>query len=194
MTPWFHVRHVLLMPATCDCAWLLTMPIVATMRGHRSLALLDRSHHDPLEPCAPGEFRVFESVGCLQLFAFCLHCCNSDGRFATLFEICGYDCCDSSIQICLARQRIYLVLRRGCWGRARNPGSWLFWTADTWPVTFNVGKMRLAVTEPSPHLHPTCGYHNQKTEHSGIRLLMHLHRPLASHLPVHICSCKRRKN
>ena len=76
MTPWFHVRHVLLMPATCDCAWLLTMPIVATMRGHRSLALLDRSHYDPFEPCAPGEFRVFESVGCLQLFAFCLHCCN----------------------------------------------------------------------------------------------------------------------
>ena len=148
MTPCFHVRHVLLMPATCDCAWLLTMPIVATMRGHRSLALLDRSHHDPLEPCAPGEFRVFESVGCLQLFAFCLHCCNSDGRFATLFEICGYDCCDSSIEICLARQRIYLVLRRGCWGWARNPGSWLFWTADTWPVTFDVGKVWLAVTNP----------------------------------------------
>ena len=76
MTPWFHVRHVLLMPATCDCAWLLTMPIVATMRGHRSLGLLDCSHYDPFEPCAPGEFRVFESVGCLQLFAFCLHCCN----------------------------------------------------------------------------------------------------------------------
>ena len=76
MTPWFHVRHDLLMPATCDCAWLLTMPIVATMRGHRSLALLDHSHYDPFEPCAPGEFRVFESVGCLQLFAFCLHCCN----------------------------------------------------------------------------------------------------------------------
>ena len=61
MTPWFHVRHVLLMPATCDCAWLLRMPIVATMRGHKSLALLDRSHHDPLEPCAPGEFRVFKA-------------------------------------------------------------------------------------------------------------------------------------
>ena len=76
MTPWFHVRHDLLMPATCDCAWLLTMHIVATMRGHRSLGLLDRSHHDPFEPCAPGEFRVFESVGCLQLFAFCLYCCN----------------------------------------------------------------------------------------------------------------------
>jgi hypothetical protein len=69
MTPCFHVRHVLLMPATCDCAWLLTMPIVATMRGHRSLALLDRSHHDPLEPCAPGEFRVFESVGCFAVVA-----------------------------------------------------------------------------------------------------------------------------
>ena len=53
MTPWFHVRHVLLMPATCDCAWLLTMPIVATMRGHRSLPSLDRSHYDPFEPCAP---------------------------------------------------------------------------------------------------------------------------------------------
>ena len=63
MTPWLHVRHALLMQATCDCAWLLTMPIVATMRGHRSLPLLDRSHYDPLEPCAPGEFRVFESVG-----------------------------------------------------------------------------------------------------------------------------------
>ena len=25
-------------PATCDCAWLLRMPIVATMRGYRSLA------------------------------------------------------------------------------------------------------------------------------------------------------------
>ena len=23
-----------------------------------------------------GEFRLFESVGCLQLFAFCWHCCN----------------------------------------------------------------------------------------------------------------------
>ena len=72
MTPCFHVRHVLLMPATCDCAWLLTMPIVATMRGHRSLALLDRSHHDPLEPCAPGEFRVFESVGCFAVVAVLL--------------------------------------------------------------------------------------------------------------------------
>ena len=41
---------------------------------------------------------------------------------------------------------MYLVLRRGCWGWARNPGSWLFWTADTWPVTFDVGKMWLAVT------------------------------------------------
>ena len=69
MTPCFHVRHVLLMPATCDCAWLLTTPIVATMRGHRSLALLDRSHYDPLEPCAPGEFRVFEA----WLFSRC--CC-----------------------------------------------------------------------------------------------------------------------
>ena len=94
MAPWFHVRHVLLMPATCDCAWLLKMPIVATMRGHMSLALLDRSHHDPLEPCALGEFRVFESVGCFQLLLFCRHCCNSDGRFATLFDFCGYDCCD----------------------------------------------------------------------------------------------------
>ena len=84
----------------------------------------------------------------LPLFAFCLHCCNSDGRFATLFEICGYDCCDSSIEICLARQSIYLVLQRGCWGWARNPGSWLFWTADTWPVTFDVGKVWLAVTNP----------------------------------------------
>ena len=122
------------------------MPIVATMRGHRSLALLDRSHYDPFEPCAPGEFRVFESVGCLQLLLFCRHCCNSDGRFATLFEICGYDCCDSSIEICLATQSIYLVLQRGCWGWARNPGPWLFWTADTWPVTFDVGKVWLAVT------------------------------------------------
>ena len=50
-------------------------------------------------------------------------------RFATLFEICGYDCCDSSIEICLARQSIYLVLRRGCWGRANKPRSWLFRTA-----------------------------------------------------------------
>jgi len=148
MTPCFHVRHVLLMPATCDCAWLLTMPIVATMRGHRSLALLDRSRHDPLEPCAPDEFRVSKAWVVLPLLLFCRYCCNSDGRFATLFEICGYDCCDSSIEICLARQRIYLVLRRGCWGWARNPGSWLFWTADTWPVTFNVGKVWLAVTNP----------------------------------------------
>ena len=95
----------------------------------------------------------------LPLLLFCRYCCNSDGRFATLFEICGYDCCDSSIEICLARQRIYLVLRIGCWGWARNPGSWLFWTADTWPVTFDVGKMRLAVTEPShiciPHVGTT---------------------------------------
>ena len=30
-----------------------------------------RSVNDPLEPCAPGEFRVFESVGCLQLLLFC---------------------------------------------------------------------------------------------------------------------------
>jgi hypothetical protein len=84
----------------------------------------------------------------LPLLLFCRYCCNSDGRFATLFEICGYDCCDSSIEICFARQRIYLVLRRGCWGWARNPGSWLFWTADTWPVTFDVGKVWLAVTNP----------------------------------------------
>ena len=145
MTPWFHVRHVLLMPATCDCAWLLKMPIVATMRGHRSLPLLDRSHYDPFEPCAPGEFRVFETV---ELFAVVCVLLALLQRFATSFEICGCDCCDSSIEICLARQRIYLVLRRGCWGRARNPGSWLFWTADTWPVTFDVGKVWLAVTNP----------------------------------------------
>ena len=69
MTPWLHVRHVLLMQATCDCAWLLTMPIVATMRGHRSLPLLDRSHYDPLEPCAPGEFRV------LKAWVVCSCCC-----------------------------------------------------------------------------------------------------------------------
>ena len=165
MAPCFHVRHALLMPATCDCAWLLTMPIVATMRGHMSLALLDRSHHDPLEPLRHAlrvSFVCSKAWVVLPLLLFCRYCCNSDGRFATLFEICGYDCCDSSIEICFARQRIYLVLRRGCWGWARNPGSWLFWTADTWPVTFDVGKMRLAVTEPSPHLHPTCGYHNQK--------------------------------
>ena len=61
-------------------------------------------------------------MGCLQLLLFCRHCCNSDGRSAALFEICGYDCCDSSIEICLARQSIYLVLRRGCWGWVRNPG------------------------------------------------------------------------
>ena len=125
MTPWFHVRHVALMPATCDCAWLLKMPIVATMRGHRLLASLGRWHHDPLGPCAPGEFRVFESVGCLQL----LHLLALLQRFATSFEICGCDCCDSSIEICSARQSIYLVLRGGCWGRANKPRSWLFRTA-----------------------------------------------------------------
>ena len=77
MTPWFHVRHDLLMPATCDCAWLLTMPIVATMRGHRSLALLDRSHYDPFEPCAPGEFRV------LKAWVVC-SCLPFVGIFATV--------------------------------------------------------------------------------------------------------------
>ena len=65
----------------------------------------------------------------LHALLFCRYCCNSDGRFATLFEICGYDCCDSSIEICLARQSIYLVLRRGCWGRANKPRPWLFRTA-----------------------------------------------------------------
>ena len=52
-------------------------------------------------------------------------------RFATSFEICGCDCCDSSIEICLARQSIYSVSRRGCWGRANHldPGcsSVAFW-------------------------------------------------------------------
>ena len=164
MTPCFHVRHVLLMPATCDCAWLLTMPIVATMRGHRSLALLDRSHYDPFEPCAPGEFRVFESVVVLQLLLFCRHCCNSDGRFATLFEICGYDCCDSSIEICLARQSIYLVLRRGCWGWARNPGcSSILAVQDGRYVAGYVRRWEGVVGGYQPWMWrgPCCGYHNQ---------------------------------
>ena len=160
MTPWLHVRHALLMQATCDCAWLLTMPIGATMRGHRSLPLLDRSHYDPLEPCAPGEFRVFESVVVLLLFAFCLRCCNSDGRFATLFEICGYDCCDSSIEICFGKAAYIFGVAGRVWGVGGilDPGCSGRQIRGRFRST---GKMRLAVTEPSPHLHPTCGYHNQ---------------------------------
>ena len=121
----------------------------------------------------------------LPLLLFCRYCCNSDGRFATLFEICGYDCCDSSIEICLARQRIYLVLRRGCWGRARNPGSWLFWTADTWPVTFDVGKVWLAVTNPGcgggravGTTTPTCGMPFFKTFFKTARLSSTLGHPI----------------
>ena len=96
----------------------------------------------------------------LPLLLFCRYCCNSDGRFATLFEICGYDCCDSSIEICLGKAAYIFGVAERVLGLGEESGSWLFWTADTWPVTFDVGKMRLAVTEPSPHLHPTCGYHN----------------------------------
>ena len=124
MTPWFHIRHVLLMPATHDCAWLLKMPILATMRDHRLPVSLDPWHHDPLGPCTPVRVSSVESVGCLCLFALLQ-------RFATFFEICGCDCCDSSIEICSTRQSIYSVLWRGCWGWANhlNPGcsSVAFW-------------------------------------------------------------------
>ena len=124
MTPWFHVRHVPLMPATRDCAWLLEMPILATMRSHRSLASLDPSHHDPLGPCTCVGFVCKAWVVVCVLFALLQ-------RFPTFFEICGCDCCDSSIEICSTRQSIYSVLWRGCWGWANhlNPGcsSVAFW-------------------------------------------------------------------
>ena len=74
------------MPATCDCAWLLTMPIVATMCGHRSLASLGDWHHDPLGLCAPGEFRVLKVCvvcSCLPFVAW--HFCNSDGCEVTCY-------------------------------------------------------------------------------------------------------------
>ena len=159
MTPCFHVRHVLLMPATCDCAWLLTMPIVATMRGHRSLPLLDRSHYDPLEPCAPGEFRVFESVGCLQFSALCLHCCNSDGRFATLFEICGYDCCDSSINLFGKAAYIFGVAERVL---GVGEESWILAVLDGRYVAGYVRRWEGVVGGYQPWMWqgPCCGYHN----------------------------------
>ena len=116
------------MPATCDCAWLLTMPIVATMRGHRSLALLDRSHYDPFKPCAPGEFRVFESVGCLQLFAFCLHCCNILQHLSKFVAVIAV-----TARLKFVWQgRVYIRCHgEGVWGRANHldPGcsSVAFW-------------------------------------------------------------------
>ena len=71
----------------------LWQPCAATGRWHYSIVrTMTPSNH------APRVSFVCSKRGCLQLFAFCLHCCNSDGRFATLFEICGYDCCDSSIK------------------------------------------------------------------------------------------------
>ena len=103
----------------------------------RPCAATGRWHYSIVRTMTPWNHALRVSFVCskawvvLPLLLFCWYCCNSDGRFATLFEICGYDCCGSSIEICLARQRIYLVLRRGCWGRANHldPGcsSVAFW-------------------------------------------------------------------
>ena len=79
--------------------------------GNHARSSLDCWHHGPLEPCAPGEFRVFESVGCLQLLLFCRHCCNSDGRFATLFQICGYDCSVTARLKFVWQGRVYIRCR-----------------------------------------------------------------------------------
>ena len=125
----------------------LWQPCAATGRWHYSIVRT----MTPWNHALRVSFVCSKAWVVLPLLLFCRYCCNSDGRFATLFEICGYDCCDSSIEICLARQRIYLVLRRGCWVWEEIlvvPRSWLFKTADTWPVTFNVGKVWLAVTAP----------------------------------------------
>ena len=135
MTLWSHVQHVALMPATCGSAWLLKMPILATMRIHRSLASLDPSHHDLLGPCACVSFVCKASVVVCVLFAL-LQC------FATFFEICDCGCCDSSIEICLARQSIYSVLWGGCWGRGNhlNPGcSRVAFLAAAGRLTFVAG-------------------------------------------------------
>ena len=101
------------MPATCDCAWLLTMPIVATMRGHRSLVLLDRSHHDPLEPCAPGEFRVFESG------LFC-RCCCFVGIVATATVVSQHS--SKFVATIAVTARLKFVWRRACCGEGVGGG------------------------------------------------------------------------
>ena len=81
-------------------------PHAATGRWHHWILGM------PLGPRS-SEFRVFEAWVVCVLFGLLQ-------RFATFFEICGFDCWDSTIEICSARQRMYSVLRRGCWGWANH--------------------------------------------------------------------------
>jgi len=132
------------------------------MRGHRSLALLDRSHYDPFEPCAAGEFRVSKAWVVLQLLLFCRHCCNSDGRFATLFEICGYDCCDSSIEICLGKAAYIFGVAERVLGVGEE--SWILAVLDGRYVAGYVRRWEGVVGGYQPWMWrgPCCGYHNPK--------------------------------
>ena len=96
-------------------------------------------HHSIVGTMTPWAHALWVSFVCSKAWVVC-SCCVLLAllqRLATSFEICGYDCCDSSIEICLARPSIYSVLRRGCWWRANHldPGcsSVAFW--QQWAVS-----------------------------------------------------------
>ena len=134
----------------------LGQPCAATGRCHYSIVrTMTPWNH------APRVSFVCSKRGCLQLFAFCLHCCNSDGRFATLFEICGYDCCDSSIEICLGKAAYIFGVAERVLGVGEE--SWILAVLDGRNVAGYVRRWEGVVGGYQPWMWrgSCCGYHNR---------------------------------
>ena len=101
----------------------LWQPCAATGRWHYSIVRTMTPWNHPLRATFVCS-KAWVVCSCLRFVCI-------GATFCASFEICGCGCCDSSIEICLARQSIYSVSQRGCWGQANHldPGcsSVAFW-------------------------------------------------------------------
>ena len=101
----------------------------------------------------------------LQLLLFCRYCCNSNSHFATLFEICGYDCCDSSIEICLGKAAYIFGVAERVLGVGEE--SWILAVLDGRYVAGYVRRWEGVVGgyHPGYWRGSCCGYDNQTLAH-----------------------------
>ena len=139
----------------------LWQPCAATGRWHYSIVRT----MTPWNHALRVSFVCSKAWVVLPLLLFCRYCCNSDGRFATLFEICGYDCCDSSIEICLGKAAYIFGVAERVLGVGEE--SWILAVLDGRYVAGYVRRWEGVVGGYQPWMWrgPCCGYHNPRTTH-----------------------------
>ena len=122
----------------------LWQPCAATGRWHYSIVRT----MTPWNHALRVSFVCSKAWVVLPLLLFCWYCCNSDGRFATLFEICGYDCCDSSIEICFGKAAYIFGVAERVLGVGEE--SWILAVLDGRYVAGNVRRGRCGWRLPNP--------------------------------------------